>query len=81
MPEVAEPQPVKRGPGRPRKVVAPKIETPPDAWKTPEPAAPPLDDLDQARIGQTVNETATDIGYDDGRRYLCKDGKIVERIA
>lgn len=82
MPEDAESPPVKRGPGRPRKVAAPKVEvaSPPDEWKTEQPAVR-LDDLDRGRIGQAVNVTATDIGYDDGRRYLCANGKITERVA
>lgn len=81
MPEDAEVVPVKRGPGRPRKV-APKVvaEAPPDAWKTTVDPALPLTDVDRERIDRSVHPTATEIGFDDGRRYRCADGKIVERL-
>ena len=79
MPE--ETIPVKRGPGRPRKTaVAPKVEsTPPaDEWKTsePEPVAVPAD----PRIGQECDPSWSAVGYGDGTSYLCRDGKIVERV-
>lgn len=76
MPEVAEPQPVKRGPGRPRKVVAPKVEpAPDDAWKTPEPVVVPVD----PRIGQKCPADWSSVGYEDGT-YRCENGRIVERV-
>lgn len=81
MPEDAESQPVKRGPGRPRKVAAvPPVETQPpdDAWKTPEPAKFPPDE----RIGTQIADTAcTSISYSDGdRQYRVENGVIVERV-
>lgn len=79
MPEDAESPPVKRGPGRPRKVVAPKVEvSPADEWKTsePEPVAEPAD----PRIGQVCDPGWSSVGYSDGSTYLCKNGKIVERV-
>jgi hypothetical protein len=80
MPEDAESQPVKRGPGRPRKVAAPKVDAPPaDEWKTSEPEQPaePVD----PRIGQECPADWSAVGYGDGSSYLCKDGKIVERVS
>lgn len=82
MSEVAEPLPVKRGPGRPRKVaIAPQAEPDPppaDAWKTPEPAKFPQDE----RIGQQVaNPAWTEISFsDDDRQYRIENGLIVERV-
>lgn len=82
MSEVAEPLPVKRGPGRPRKVAAvPQAEpesSPADAWKTPEPAKFPPDE----RIGQRVADPRwSSISYsDDQREYRIEDGVIVERV-
>lgn len=80
MPEDAESQPVKRGPGRPRKVAAPKVEvaSPPDEWKNSEsePAAKPVD----PRIGQVCDPGWSSVGYSDGSTYLCKNGKLVERV-
>lgn len=79
MPEDAESQPVKRGPGRPRKVAAPKVDvSPPDEWKTsdPEPAAVPVD----PRIGQSCDPSWSSVGYSDGSTYRCENGVIVERV-
>lgn len=84
MPEDAESQPVKRGPGRPRKVAAPKVEvaSPPDEWKTnepglePEPVSAPTD----PRIGQSCDPSWSSVGYSDGSTYRCENGAIVERV-
>jgi hypothetical protein len=79
MPEDAESQPVKRGPGRPRKVAAPKVDvSPPDEWKTsePEPVAKSAD----PRIGQSCPSSWSSVGYGDGSTYRCENGKIVERV-
>lgn len=39
------------------------------------------DGLDDTRLGQFVDKTTTQVGYDDGRIYLAKDGVVLERIA
>ncbi len=79
MPEDAESLPVKRGPGRPRKVATPKVvdAAPPDAWRTSDgPTIPP-----DPRIGQHVDDARwTSIGFDDGSQYRCESGIIVERV-
>jgi hypothetical protein len=69
-------QPVKRGPGRPRKNPAPKVEAPVDAWKNGESPEPPPDE----RIGLDVDPRASCVGYDDGRVYRVENGRIVERL-
>jgi hypothetical protein len=81
MPEDAEPQPVKRSPGRPRKIAAAaKVEAPADdAWKTPEPAAEPAKPADP-RVGQECPAGWSAVGYSDGSSYRCENGKIVERV-
>lgn len=82
MPEDAEAVPVKRGPGRPRKVAAPKAEAADDAWKTPDPLPRPAVavDVDLDRIGLAVDPSMTAISFGDGSTYLCKNGQIVERV-
>lgn len=71
-------QPVKRGPGRPRKTVVQPAEASAssDAWKTSDKPVFPPDD----RIGEDVDPRATQVGFDDGRTYRCENGKIVERV-
>jgi hypothetical protein len=69
MADEVESTPVKRGPGRPRKTVAPEpteVEVPTDS--------------DDPRIGQSVPELWTNVGYDDGREYRCENGVIVEKV-
>jgi hypothetical protein len=94
--------PAKRGPGRPRKPVAPEpaveaaVEAAADAiaelltepehapkHARPEPKKHVIvpDGLDGTRLGQFVDKTTTQVGYDDGRVYLAEDGVVVERIA
>jgi hypothetical protein len=78
MPEDAESQPVKRGPGRPRKVAAPKVDVSPpaDEWKTSAPVFPA-----DERIGQHVDDPNwTAIVFQDDRQYRIEDGVIVERV-
>lgn len=72
-----EAQPVKRRPGRPRKVTPEAaVVDPPDAWRTsPGPFAG--DD----RIGDSVDNPAwTAITFDDNREYRVENGVIVERV-
>jgi hypothetical protein len=79
MPEVAESLPVKRGPGRPRKVAAPKVDAQPDdAWKTSPPAPSiPSDE----RVGERVDVPGcTGYTFPDDREYRVENGVIVERI-
>lgn len=71
MADEVESTPVKRGPGRPRKVVA---------EVAPEVEATVLSDPDDPRIGQPCSELWSNVGYDDGREYRCEGGVIVERI-
>lgn len=82
--------PVKRGPGRPRKVVPklaekPLVETDGDPADIPEVAEEPAQkerphDPDDPRIGQEVHPTATHVGFDDGTQYLAAGGFITERV-
>lgn len=79
--------PVRRGPGRPRKVVPEpaKVEAPADEPAVPsapeEPAEKtPRHDSDDPRIGQGVHPLATHIGFDDGAQYECADGLVTKRI-
>lgn len=83
MPDIETAQPAKRGPGRPRKSAAAKVESSTnvepveDAWKTPVPTKLPPDE----RVGQQVaDDRWTSIGFDDGRSYRIENGVIVERI-
>lgn len=80
--------PVRRGPGRPRKVVAEPAKAkvpasePAEAPKAEEPPvekAQPADPRDP-RIGQEVHPLATRIGFDDGGEYECADGFITKRV-
>lgn len=78
MPEDAVTVPVKRGPGRPRKVAAPQVEVSPpaDEWKT-EPVKFPSDE----RIGESVGDVrVTGISFPDGTEYRCVAGIITERL-
>lgn len=75
-PEVAKP--VKRAPGRPRKIAVKAAEEVADVWKTPDPMEFPADE----RVGQRVaDDRWTSISFDDGRSYRVEDGVIVERVA
>lgn len=86
--------PVRRGPGRPRKVtpVPLKTEAPPEPSaiaEVPEETvgkpvqaadkAPPSDP-DDPRVGQEVHPLATHIGFDDGSQYECADGLAARRV-
>lgn len=59
-------QPVKRGPGRPRK---PGTNLATDTSDESDP-----------RIGQSCDPGWSGVGYDDGSTYRCEDGVIVERV-
>lgn len=72
MADEVENAPVKRGPGRPRKVV----QEAPVAAKAPEVKSDP----DDPRIGEFVHEGAHWISYPDGSEYRCVDGVITERV-
>lgn len=79
-------QPVKRGPGRPRKQPAPPAEP---AEVTPDAvAAETVQDDEPAkksdadpRIGSKCDPAWSSVGYDDGSTYRCENGKIVERTS
>jgi hypothetical protein len=72
MADEVESTPVKRGPGRPRKVQ-------PEA-AAPEPKKPEVQsDPDDELIGQSVDEGVHGIMLPDGREYRCADGVITER--
>lgn len=60
--------PVRRGPGRPRKVQ----ETEPEPEITSDP--------DDPRIGKKCPPDWSGVGYDDGTTYRCENGVIVERL-
>lgn len=78
-------QPVKRGPGRPRKQPAKppaeQAEVTPDtvAAETVE-ADEPEAQSDDERIGLEVHPNTEEISFGDGSRYACKDGKIAKRL-
>jgi hypothetical protein len=72
MADEVESTPVKRGPGRPRKVVQ---EAPPE----PEKVAPPSDP-DDPIIGTPCDPSWSCVGYGDGTTYRCEDGFHVERV-
>lgn len=74
MADEVESTPVKRGPGRPRKVQ-------PEAVAAPDPAQPEVkSDPDDALIGQPVAEGVHGIMLPDGTEYRCSGGVIVEKI-
>lgn len=64
--KVAEETP-KRGPGRPRKAA--------------EPAAPRATAATDKRIGTLADETATQVGFEDGAQYRVEEGVLVERLS
>lgn len=65
---MADEAPVKRGPGRPRKVVQE------------EPAKPDVkSDPDDPRIGQECDPSWNGVGFEDGY-YRCENGVIVEKM-
>lgn len=72
--------PVRRGPGRPRKVVpdAPAVDAKADEPPKESPAekARPSDD----RIGEEVDPAVEFLSFEDGREYRCADGVITERV-
>lgn len=71
MPEADESTPVKRGPGRPRKVQ----EEPKPEVKN------PLTDPDDPRIGESCDPDWSVVAFSDtGYMYRCEDGVIVERV-
>lgn len=90
----AEPAPVKRRPGRPRKHPLPDFPVTPDTVAaevapsgeldppppTPSTRVDPLTVPADERVGVEVDPRAEAIGFDDGRTYRCKNGKIVERL-
>jgi hypothetical protein len=78
-------QPVKRGPGRPRKQPAPgpAPEVTPDtvaADVVAEEPDKPAKKNDDPRIGMDCDPSWSSVGYDDGSTYRCEGGKLVERV-
>lgn len=78
-------QPVKRGPGRPRKQPIPEyvpvtVVSEAVAEVTPEVVPDvPVDESDP-RIGQSCDAAWSGVGFDDGCSYRCEDGVVVERV-
>lgn len=70
MADEAESAPVKRGPGRPRKVVQEAV---------PEPKVEVKSDPDDPRIGRSVDPAWSQISFADGE-YRIEGGVIVEKI-
>ena len=70
MADEVESTPVKRGPGRPR-----KVQPVPESERT-----EPKSDSADPRIGQFVGEGAHWISYPDGAEYRIVDGCISERV-
>jgi len=77
-------QPVKRGPGRPRKQPVPvePAEVTPDtvAVETVRADTPAEQPAGDERIGLAVHPGTEEVSFGDGSRYRCEDGKTVERI-
>lgn len=69
MADEVESTPVKRGPGRPRKVVQETAVEPKVRSDPPDP-----------RIGQFLHEGVRWVSYPDGSEYRCVDGVITERM-
>lgn len=67
MPEVDKNAPIRRGPGRPRKIQ----ESDPEPKRPSDPADP--------RIGESVEDGVKWISFADGSEYRCADGVITER--
>ena len=80
MADEVESTPVKRGPGRPRKIkVEAEVEVKPEV--APEPEKPEVkSDPADPRIGQFVSEGAHWISYPDGAEYRIVDGHVSERV-
>lgn len=75
-----EAQPAKRRSGRPPKVaVAPKVESDTEVVVETLVADVPADPSDP-RIGQSCDPGWSSVGYGDGCTYLCRNGKIVEKV-
>jgi hypothetical protein len=78
-----ETPPVRRGPGRPRKVQATEpVKPDPEPEVEPEvEAGPPPSDPDDERIGQSCNPDWAVVAFSDtDRMYRCENGVIVERL-
>lgn len=77
-------QPVKRGPGRPRKQPTPPVEsaevTPDSVAAETAQTAEAAEQPDDERIGLSVHPGTEEVSFGDGSRYRCKDGKVVERV-
>lgn len=73
MADEVESTPVKRGPGRPRKIATPE----PELVAEPE-SADPFDPSDP-RVGQTCDPAWLSVGCEGGS-FLCKDGVITEKV-
>lgn len=77
------PEPVKRGPGRPRKQPVPvePAEVTPDTVTAATVAADePAEQADDERIGLEVSPGTEEVSFGDGSKYRCEDGKLVERV-
>lgn len=79
--------PVRRGPGRPRKVLVEPVKAEvaaggPAIAAESEPAVEKSSphDSDDPRIGQEVHPLATRIGFEDGAQYECADGSVTKRV-
>lgn len=69
MADEVESTPVKRGPGRPRKVVVPEVAS-----------EPVPSDPNDPRIGTPCDPSWSCVGYGDGTTYRCEGGLHVERV-
>lgn len=72
MADEVENTPVKRGPGRPRKIVAEAAEP------AVEPEAAPFDPSNP-QVGQTCDPDWSGFGHESGF-YRCENGVLVERV-
>lgn len=70
-------QPVKRRPGRPRKIEQQEVPTPREIPEATQSTRFPADDW----IGRTAADAAgVVVAFSDGRQYRIADGVIVERV-
>lgn len=86
MPEDDKSTPVRRGPGRPRKVQEPpkpevKVEVPENTEVAVEVRSEPTHDPEDPRIGQSCDPDWSVVAFSDtDRMYRCENGVIVERV-
>lgn len=79
---MADETPVKRGPGRPRKIPADTpVEVTPEVVTEPALSVAETRNTGDPRIGQPVDEKgAHGVMFPDGKHYRCENDVVVERL-